>query len=127
MNPQKVNEEIARFRGWTSKKVPSDEDVTKQGYDEFRHTWWYNREGEIKPLPDYSNRPTLIAKLELELSKEEYRFYNDLIYNNVKVRLSENLDSEPVQVATSLIRELLKLTTQDRAKLILETYRKFRT
>jgi len=62
-----MNQAIAERLGWTSKKVPSDEDVAKQGYDEFRHTWWFNPSGKTAPIPNYSGDLNTMHEAELAM------------------------------------------------------------
>ena len=49
------------------KKVPSDEQVIAQGYDEFRHTWWHDPSGRSAPLPDYLNDMNAMHEAEKSL------------------------------------------------------------
>jgi hypothetical protein len=64
MTPEAQRTALLKHLGWTSRMVPSDEDVIKQGYDEFRHTWWYNPEGELATPPDLLNDLNAMHEVE---------------------------------------------------------------
>ena len=79
MTPEAQNIAIAESLGWTSKKVPSDETVKAQGYEEFRHTWWTNPQGECpKTPPNYHGSLDACAEFEAklnEIQKPAYAWY----------------------------------------------------
>lgn len=83
---------LLKHLGWTSRKVPSDEDVIKQGYDEFRHTWWYNPEGKPATPPDLLNDLNVIHRLEETLTDEQFFDWSkdkhtDMSYNGHLFRI----------------------------------------
>lgn len=74
MTPEAQNIAIAESLRWTSRKVPSDETVKAQGYDEFRHTWWTNPQGFTKPLPNYHGSLDACAEFEATLADTDDDF-----------------------------------------------------
>ncbi len=75
----KINWKIAELCGWTSKKVPSDEQVAAQGYDEFRHTWWYNPFGAQQAPPDYYGDLNACNEMESGLDEAQAIKYHELL------------------------------------------------
>jgi len=70
---QKLNA-IAEACGWTSKKVPPDD---QNPYGEFQHTWWLNPlnpERYPHPLPDYLTDLNAMHEAEKVLRNDQFHY-----------------------------------------------------